>query len=330
MKRLAEMVVLVTPRSFGIEDPSLREALESAVGEVRYNERGRPLRADELRSDIDGVDGMIAGLDEIDASVLSQASQLRVIARYGVGTNNVDLEAATRQGIMVTNTPSANTDAVAELTIGLFFALARSIPQINEAVHDGEWPTRRGIEVAGRTVAILGFGKIGQTVARHAQALGCTVVAHDPYADEATAEELKIRLDSLDAVLDVADFLSLHLPVTPETSGMVDYSLLQRMKPGGYLVNTARGELVVEEDLIRSLDDGLLRGAAFDSLREEPPPAGHPFLERSDIILTPHMGAHTVEAAAAMGRDALADLLAVLSGRSPRFPVIPRGGGSTS
>ena len=328
MKPLTEMVVLVTPRSFGIDDPSLREELEAAVGEVRYNERGRPLRADELRSEIEGVDGMIAGLDDIDASVLRQASRLRVIARYGVGTNNVDLEAATSQGVMVTNTPSANTQAVAELTIGLFFALARSIPQVDEAVHNGEWPTRRGIEVAGRTVGMLGFGRIGQAVARHARALGCAVVAHDPYADEATAEAQNIRLDSLDAVLDVADFLSLHLPVTAETGGMVDYSFLQRMKPGGYLVNTARGELVVEEDLIRALDEGLLRGAALDSLREEPPPPGHPFLARSDIILTPHMGAHTVEAAAAMGRDALVDLLAVLNGQSPRFPVISLRGGS--
>jgi D-3-phosphoglycerate dehydrogenase len=148
------------------------------------------------------------------------------------------------------------------------------------------------------------------------------VIAYDPYADEAAAAAHNVRLDSLDAVLREADFLSLHLPLTPETRGMIDHSLLERMKPGAYLVNTARGELVVGDDLIRSLDEGLLRGAALDSLDQEPPPPDHPFLERSDIILTPHMGAHTVEAAAAMGRDALADLLAVLSGQPPRFPVI--------
>ncbi len=317
---ISDAVVLVTPRSFGLDDRTLRDELESAVREVRYNERGRPLHVDELCAEIGDVDGLIAGLDEINAAVFDVATRLRVVARYGVGTSNVDLAAAARHGVTVTNTPGANTEAVAEMTIALFFALARTIPHLDRAIHAGAWPPVQGMELAGKTVGIVGLGRIGHAVARRAIALGCRVVAHDPYLAAGSAGG--ISLLSLVDVAAASHILTLHLPLTRETDGLINRELLARMREGAYLVNTARGELIVEDDLLWALKAGRLRGVALDTLRQEPPPPGHPFLSRDDVILTGHSGAHTVEAAAAMGRAALDDLLAVLAGRPPRFPVV--------
>ncbi len=323
MRTVAESVVLVTARSFGRDDPRLRAELEEAVGRVRYNARGRPLRAEELRAEVADVDGLLAGLDEIDAGVFAVAPRLRVVARYGVGTSNVDLAAAAAHGVAVTNTPAANTEAVAELAVGFMFALARALPRAALSTRLGDWPSLHGVEVGGRTVGLLGFGRIGQAVARRAIALGCAVVAHDPYADAAVAGRLGVRLASLHETVAAADFLSLHLPVTPETLNIVDRDLLARLREGAYLINTARGELVVEEDLLQALESGRLHGAALDTLRAEPPPAYHPLLRRPEVLVTPHIGAHTAEATIAMGRAALHDLLAVLAGEPPRFPVVP-------
>ena len=321
VKDLSACVVLVTPRSFGATDPLVRAELESAVGEVRYNVRGRALHADELRAELADVDGLIAGLDEIDATVFAAAPRLRVVSRYGVGTSNVDLAAAARQGIVVTNTPSANADSVAELTIGFMFALARALPQAMRASQAGRWSTMDGTQIAGKTISLLGFGRIGQAVAWRARALGCTVLTNDPYVTEEFVTTQGVRLVSRDVAVGAADFLSLHLPATPETKDLVDRDLLARLPKGAFLINTARGEMVVEDDLVAALEAGHLRGAALDVLRQEPPREDHPLLRRDDVLITPHIGAHTAEATKAMGRMAMHDLLAVLAGEPPRFPV---------
>lgn len=316
--------ILVTPRSFGADDPSVRQELEGAVRTVRYNDRGRPLRAAELRMLLGDVDGLLAGLDEIDASVIAAAPRLRAIARYGVGVSNVDLHAAARAGVIVTNTPGANAEAVAELTIGFLFALARSITRADRALRAGHW---RGGEIAGKTLGILGLGKIGQAVARRAVCLGCAVLANDPKPDRAFATHYQVGLASREEVVAQADYLTLHLPLLPETRDLVDRRLLSGMRKGSFLINTARGELVVEEDLLWALESGHLKGAALDTLRAEPFAADHPLSAREEVIVTPHIGANTAEAAKAMGRMAVQDLLAVLSGRTPRFPVTPNSGG---
>lgn len=316
-----DAVVLVTPRSFGVDDPAIRTELEAAVEGVRYSRWGRPLESHELAAELSDVDGLIAGLDQIDRDVFAAAPRLRVIARYGVGVSNVDLHAASEYGVVVTNTPGANAHAVAELAIGLIFALARSIPAADRATEAGTWPSLRGIEVGGKVIGILGLGNIGRAVARKAVGLGCTVVAYDPYVDTQVASDLGIRLAPQDEVVAQADFLTLHLPAVAESRGIVNRDFLARMRKGSYLVNTARGELVVEDDLLQALEAGHLRGAALDTLQKEPPDSAHPLLHRPDVIVTPHMGARTVEATAAMGRTAVHELLAVLSGQSPQFPV---------
>lgn len=321
MRSLAETIVLVTPRSFGVDDPPVRAELEAAVGEVRYNRLGRPLQSNELAAELSDVDGLIAGLDQIDRTVFAASPRLRVIARYGVGVSNVDLAAAAEHGVVVTNTPGVNAEAVAELAIGLIFALSRSLPAAAQATQTGAWPSMHGIEVRGKTVGILGLGAIGKAVARRAVGLGCTVLAHDPYVDAAAVAGLGVRLASQAEVVAQADFLSLHLPAMAESHGLVNRDFLARMRKGSYLVNTARGELVVEVDLLQALEAGHLQGAALDTLRQEPPDPNHPLLHRPDVIVTPHLGARTVEATAAMGRTAVRELLAVLSGETPRFAV---------
>jgi D-3-phosphoglycerate dehydrogenase / 2-oxoglutarate reductase len=321
-----DAVVLVTARSFGRGHPELREELERMVRGVRWNDRGRPLTADELREAIADVDGVIAGVDQFDAEVIGAAPGLRVIARHGTGTDGVDLDAARSAGVTVTNTPGANAEAVAELAIGLMFALARRIPEGDRRLRTGEYGALPGVQLGGRTVGLIGLGRAGSEVARRAAALGCTVLAFDPAVSAERAAAVGATLAEQERVVAEADFLSLHLPVTGATRDLVDAGFLGRMKRGAFMVNTARGELVVEEDLAEALETGWLAGAALDTTREEPPLPDNPLLERDDVILTPHSGADTDEARAAMGRAALDDLLAVLDGRPPRHPVVTPDG----
>ena len=324
--RARDAVVLVTARSFGRSRPELRDELVGAVREVRWNDLGRPLTAEELREAIADVDGVIAGVDRFDAAVIGAAPRLRVIARHGTGTDGVDLDAARAGGVVVTNTPGANAPAVAELAIGLMFALARRIPEGDRRVRAGEYGALPGVQLGGRTVGLIGLGRVGSEVARRAEALGCRVLAFDPAVEAEQAAALGATLAEREQVVAEADFLSLHVPATDATRDLVDAGFLGRMKRGAVLVNTARGELVVEEDLADALEAGRLAGAALDTTREEPPRPGNPLLERDDVILTPHSGADTDEARAAMGRAALDDLLAVLDAREPRHPVVTADG----
>jgi D-3-phosphoglycerate dehydrogenase / 2-oxoglutarate reductase len=315
--------VLVTAATFGMQDPALRAELERSVREVRYSPEKRPLTAAELTGRVKGVDAWIAGLDEIDAAVIAAADRLKVIARYGVGFDRVDLGAATRRGIAVTNTPGANSAAVAELTIGLMLALARQICRANRDVRAGQWPRIPGVSLAGKTVGLVGFGAVGREMARRLAAFGCRVLAADPYVDPEAVAACGAGPAALNDLLPASDFVCLHTAATPETTGMVNASFLQRMKPGAFLVNTARGELIDEAALGQAIESGHLRGAALDCFREEPPGTGHPLLRLPQVILTPHTGAHTDDAGNAMGRMVLEACLAVLRGARPAHVVNP-------
>ena len=320
--RNGDWTVLVTPRSFARGDDELRVALTEAVGEVHWRQDGT-LEPAELAELAAQADGWIAGVEPIDRSVLEGAGRLRVIARYGVGTDSVDLDAAHERGIVVTNTPGANSGAVAELVIGLLFALARRIPYADRRVRGGAWERVAGVGVEGRVVGLLGFGAIGREVARRARALGCEVVAHDPYPAEELARSLGVELASRDEVVAAADFLSLHLPVLPDTARLVDAAFLARMKPSSFLINAARGELVDEPALVEALRSGHLAGAALDALSEEPPQPPFALAELDTVVLTPHIGASTDSAARAMGWGALENCLAVLRGQDPPNPISP-------
>ncbi len=319
-----DATVLVTPRSFGREEPALRDELERRVAVVRYVPSAG-MAADELIPLVADIDGWIAGLDHIDRNVLDAAKRLRVIARYGAAFDRIDVDAARERGVVVTHTPGANADAVAELTIGLIFALARQIVAADGRVRAGGWPRMKGLSVAGRCVGILGLGAVGRAVAWRARALGCRVVARDVQVDHAFADEHGIELTTADAVISQADFLCLHVPLLPETRGLVDDAFLDKMRSGTFLINAARGEVLDEDALARALESGHVRGAALDTLRNEPPPRDHPLLKAPNLILTPHMGAQTDGATMAMGRAALDDCLSALSRRTPLHPVPSSG-----
>jgi D-3-phosphoglycerate dehydrogenase len=319
---LKECRLLVTPTSYGKNDPRLKTQLEAQVGEVLYNPTGKPLTSAEVAKILPGVDGYIAGLDAIDAQALQAADRLKVIARYGVGVDNVDLAAARAKGIVVTNTPGANSVSVAELALGLMLALARQIPEAVEAVHQGKWPRYSGVSLEGKTIGILGLGAIGKQLARRLNGFDCKILAYDPFADAAFARDNHIELNSMDGVIEEADFISLHLPLLPETRGLVNEAFLNRMKKGSFLVNTSRGEVVDEAALLNALQSGRIKGAGLDAFTVEPPAAGNPLLALPQVIATPHLGAQTDGATSNMGWFALRDCLAVLNNEEPVYKVV--------
>lgn len=318
---LKECRLLVTPTSYGKNDSRLKSELEAEVGEVIYNPTGKPLTSAEVAKLLPGVDGYIAGLDSIDANALKTADRLKVIARYGVGVDKVDLPAAKERGIVVTNTPGANSASVAELALGLMLALARQIPEAVEAVHQGRWPRYAGLSLEGKTVGILGFGAIGKQLARRLAGFDCRILAFDPFADAVFAKENRVDLVTLDEAIGQADFVSLHLPLLPETRCLVNDIFLKKMKRGSFLINTARGEVIDEDALLRALQNGHLQGAALDAFTFEPPDPKHPLLALPQVIATPHLGAQTDGATSNMGWLAMKDCLAVLRNEEPIFRV---------
>lgn len=322
MKPLKECHILVTPTSYGQHDGRLKVDLEALVGKVTYNPTAKPLSSAQLRELLPGVDGYIAGLDAIDAAALEAAVGLRVVARYGVGVDNVDLAAAKARGIVVTNTPGANARSVAELTVTLLLLLARPVLRAAAETRVGGWPRTSGLSLEGKTVGLYGLGAIGRQVARRLAGFDCRVLAYDPLVDLDFCEAHDVIPVNPDELLGASDFVSLHLPVMPETRGLVDDAFLNRMKPGAALINTSRGELVDEAALLEALNAGHLRGAALDAFTQEPPGAGNPLLALPQVIATPHMGAHTDGATTGMGRMALEDCLAVLRGEEPRYRVV--------
>jgi len=322
MPNLKEYQILVTPTSYARNDPNLRTKLESEVGQVDFNTTGRPLSASDLLERISNYDGYIAGLDAIDRSVIEAAERLKVIARYGVGVDNVDLDAAREKGIVVTNTPGANSVSVAELAVGLILSLARKIPTAVKATKAGEWPRTSGLTLEGKVISLLGFGAIAKYVARRLSGFDCTVLAYHPSFNVAAAEALGVQLRQPEEIIREADFLSLHLPLLPETRGMVNAEFLSQMKPEAFLINTSRGELIDEAALLEALQNGKLQGAALDAFIQQPPGADNPLLALPQVIATPHMGAHTDGAINAMGWAALSDCLAVLRDEEPTNRVI--------
>ena len=233
-----------------------------------------------------------------DAELLCAAKELRAIARAGVGVDNVDLAAAKARGVVVMNTPDGNTISTAEYTFGLMLALARHIPQGHASLAAGQWDRKRfsGAELRGKTLGIVGLGRIGQAIARRAQAFEMRVVAHDPYLPPGIAQTLGLPLLALDEVYAQADFLSLHALISQETRGMIHASSIARMKKGVRIINAARGALINEADLAAALRSGRGAGAALDVYAQEPPEPDTPLLGLPNVIHTPHLAASTTDA----------------------------------
>jgi D-3-phosphoglycerate dehydrogenase len=280
---------------------------------------------DEIIGGYDAI--VVRSATKLTADLIERAESLKVIGRAGVGVDNVDVDAATRRGIIVANAPESTVVSAAEHTIGLLVALARNIPQAHAALKQGRWErsTYAGIELAGKTLGVLGFGRIGQQVARRALGLGMRVVAYDPYVAAERFRELGAeRVESPEKAYAVADFLTLHLPLTAETRGSVGTSAFEAMRPGVRIVNAARGPLVDEEALLAALQSGRVAGAALDVFGSEP--YSGPLLELDNVVVTPHLAASTGEAQDRAGVIVAEQVAAALEGglvtNAVNIPVI--------
>jgi D-3-phosphoglycerate dehydrogenase len=272
---------------------------------------------DQLAERIGDYEGiLIRSATKLDADLLRRATRLRAVGRAGVGVDNVDVGAATKRGIVVANAPQSNVITAAEHTMALLLALARNVPQAHASLTAAKWERSKfsGVELFEKTLGILGFGRIGQLVAQRAKAFGMRVIAYDPYVGADRYRELGVeKADSSDAVYAVADFLTLHLPKTPETEGWLDSEALAKCKDGVRILNVARGPLVVDDDLKAALDSGKVAGAALDVFRTEPI-TDHPLFGYPNVIVTPHLGASTAEATDRAGYQAAEQVVAALSG----------------
>ncbi|MGX1701638.1 phosphoglycerate dehydrogenase [Microbacterium sp. NPDC055357] len=244
---------------------------------------------------------LVRSATKIDAEALEAAPVLKVVARAGVGLDNVDIKASTTAGVMVVNAPTSNIISAAELTIGHILSLARRIPAAHASLAQGEWKRSAytGTELFEKTVGIVGLGRIGALIAARLQAFDMRVVAYDPYVTSARAQHLGVQLVTLDELLEQSDFLTIHMPKTPETTGMIGIEQMRRMKPTAYVVNVARGGLIDEEALFKALTTGEIAGAGLDVFSTEPPVEGGParmLLDLPNVVVTPHLGASTDEA----------------------------------
>jgi D-3-phosphoglycerate dehydrogenase / 2-oxoglutarate reductase len=324
--RRADLVAAPIPVVLVAEElsPAAIAQLESGF-EVRYvdgSDRAALLPA------LAGVDAVIVrSATSIDAEALAQAPNLRVVARAGVGLDNVDVEAATRAGVMVVNAPSSNTVSAAEHAVGLLLAVARNVPQAMASLKAGEWQRSRftGAELYGKVAGILGLGRIGELVAQRLAAFCLQVVAYDPYVPTARAAQLGVRLVGLEELLAEADFISVHLPKTAETSGLIGERELRLVKPGVLIINAARGGIVDENALALALKDGRVGGAGIDVFATEPP-ADNPLLAFPNVVVTPHLGASTHEAQEKAGTQVARSVRLALSGEFVPDAVNVQGG----
>lgn len=315
--------ILVTPRSFRSMAGPHQQMLLDAGYEIVNSPHNRPLEAHELAALLPGIEGAILGVDDASAEIFEHADQLRVISRYGIGVDRVDLEAATRKGVIVTNTPGGNTNAVAELTLAFMLTLSRNIARHDRKTKNKDWAILKGVELSGQTLGLLGMGRIGRRVAELAQAFGMRILFYDPYPPQGEwIARMNAQLCTVEQVLEQSDFVSLHLPLIDSTHNLIDRAALERMKKGAFLINTARGGLIDEAALCDALASGKIAGAAFDAFIEEPS-LDNPLLQFETFIGTPHIGSSTEQTTLRMGVMASENLLAALRGERPEAVVNP-------
>ena len=309
------------PKVF-VSEPVNQKGLDLLAGKAEVVLAPDTTKATALRLIADCAAVLARATTIFDAEVIAAAPNLRVIARTGVGYNNVDLAACAARNIPVCIAPGTNNETVAEQTLAMILALAKQVVHQDRAVRQGQWLERfspRQMDVQGKTVALVGLGAIGRAVAVRCRAFGMHVLAFDPFfRGELTGVEFS---DDLDELFRRADFLSLHCPATKETTDMVNARTLALMKPSAYLINTSRGDLVVEQDLADALHRGVVAGAAVDTFRAEPVRAGDPLLDCPNLILSPHLAGSTVESNERLATTAARAIVDVLEGRRPNHIV---------
>jgi len=290
-----------------------------AEGTIERSPHERALKKDELRGYLENVEAAILGADNCDRDVLSNAKSLKIVARHGIGYDNIDLAAATANGIIVTYTPDVNTIAVAEHAMALILSLARKIPCADASVKARKWEGLRfvGSELMGKTLGIIGLGRIGAETAKRALAFGMKVLYFDKYKEREYGERLGAISVPLDQLLAESDFVSIHTALTPETKGMIGPKEIALMKKVACLINTARGPIIDGKALTDALMEKRIAGAALDVFQTEPPAPDDALLSLNNVILTPHIAAYTVEAIRRMDVMAAEDVVKALQGRTP-------------
>jgi phosphoglycerate dehydrogenase-like enzyme len=313
--------VLIAPMQLTHIQGRYHQTLLQAGFQLVHNPHGHQMVEEELLAALDGVVAALAGSEPYTRRVLAAHPHLRVIARVGVGYDAVDTAAATEHGVAVTITPNTNHDAVAEMTFCLLLALAKNLINQHLGTRAGRWPRGANLPVRQRTLALAGLGRIGKAVALRGKAFGMHLLAHDPFPDKAFAAQHGIPLVSLDELLAQADFLSLHLPLSPETRHLINRQTLAKMKPTAFLLNTARGGLVCEADLNQALRDKRIAGAGLDVYEQEPP--GHsPLLELDNVVLTPHAAGTDLQSRDDMAASAAEAIVALSRGEWPAEKVV--------
>jgi len=319
---MANLVVAVTDSVFPNLEPATR-VLADIGAQLRLASEPAPEAILDVARE---ADGLLVTYAKITSEIIGQLNQCQIIARFGIGVDNVDVPAATASGIVVTRVPDYCVDEVSDHALALLLALVRKVLYADRQTQAGHWDMRQVVPVhrlRGRTLGLVGFGKIPRALVPKAQAFGLKVMTYDPYVSHEVVTSLGVEQVDFDELLRRADYISIHAPLTPDTHQMFGTNAFRQVKPGAFLVNTARGPLVDEQALAEALDQGHLAGAALDVMSQEPPPADSPLLGRDNVILTPHIGFYSEESLVELQTKAAQEVARVLTGEPPRYPVNP-------
>ena len=314
--------VLITARGAKAAGEQAQQLLRDAGCEIIFPPKFGPLKGDDLTSVLVGVDAVLASLDGYSAAILTSpaVSQLKIIARWGVGYDSVDVPTATQNGIVVTYTPGILDDAVADYTFALLLSLARRTHESHVAMQRGEWKNFWGDDVGEKTLGIIGFGRIGKAVARRASGFNMRILAHTAHP---SADNKDVEFVSLEKLLGESDFISLHAALTPVTRGMIGEAQLRQMKRSAYLINTARGALVDETALVRALKENLISGAALDVFTTEPLPADSVLRSAPNLLLSPHQSSYARGTGERVSRAAAQAIVDLMNGKKPQNVLNP-------
>jgi D-3-phosphoglycerate dehydrogenase len=316
---MSKPVIAITDHIFPSEEieriAAKRLGAELIIGNCKNEE--------EVQELVREADAILTTFAPVTAKVVSSLTRCKVIARYGVGVDNVAVDEATRKNIYVCNVPDYCMDEVAEHVLAMIFTLARSISELDRDVKAGNWdyrPFRPFFRIKGRTLGLLGFGRIARNLGQKATAIGLNVIAFDPYVTPGKTDD-NVKIVSFEQLLEESDFLSVHCPLTADTKGLIGREALQKMKPQAILINAARGGIVDEEALVEALDNRQIGGAGLDVLSKEPIPIDHPLLKYKNVILTPHVGFYSEESTLELQKRAVDEVIRALSGQVQRSPV---------
>lgn len=313
-------VMITVDQLIGAPGPHL-EILREAGFEVRHAPRALKGEEETIQALL-GISATIAGGEPYSERVLSSLPDLRVVSRWGVGVDRIDLEAATRHGVAIAVTPGANHEAVAEHAIAMLLATARSLLKHDHQMRQGLWDRFSSLPLRGKTLGLIGLGRIGRSVAVRARAFRARILAYESFPDDAFVQTHGIELVDLDSLLSQSDYVSLHVPLTEVTQGLINHQTLSRMKRGSFLINTARGGLVVEEDLAAALQSGQLAGAALDVFAQEPIGDDNPLLEFENVLMNPHIAGVDTQAVEDMSVESAQNIVDLSRGTWPEGSVV--------